>query len=249
MMGENLKAMFWLGQMEFGQKYVPNFLGAQDATYSNYTCYSGLTDRTLCHLILIPLVWEQWNAFHKEPPKSSDPPTGKKNRLLQLFGSWCSEVNTLISETPENMVLRIDIYDRDMIFSWGNGQRVTLLGDAAHPRQPNLGQGGCMAIEDSYQLILELEKVDMKGSDGSLSKHISSALKRYERRRMFRVTTVHAVSRMASEMLSTYNPSPDLGLTFLFNLIGLQIITNPAIHVTHEFMQFPAVHELDDSRP
>lgn len=73
--------------------------------------------------------------------------TGKKKRLLELFGSWCSDVSTLILETPENMVLRRDIYDRDMINSWGNGRRVTLLGDAAHPMQPNLGQGGCMAIE------------------------------------------------------------------------------------------------------
>lgn len=47
------------------------------------------------------------------------------------------------------MILRRDIYDRDMIYSWGNG-RVTLLGDAAHPMQPNFGQGGCMAIEVSY---------------------------------------------------------------------------------------------------
>lgn len=53
---------------------------------------------------------------------------------------------TLISETPENMILQRDIYDRDMINTWGI-DRVTLLGDAAHPMQPNLGQGGCMAIE------------------------------------------------------------------------------------------------------
>jgi len=55
-------------------------------------------------------------------------------------------VIALISETPENMILQRDIYDRDMINTWGI-DRVTLLGDAAHPMQPNLGQGGCMAIE------------------------------------------------------------------------------------------------------
>jgi hypothetical protein len=33
---------------------------------------------------------------------------------------------------------------------------VVLLGDSAHAMQPNLGQGGCMAIEDAYQLVLDL---------------------------------------------------------------------------------------------
>ena len=52
-------------------------------------------------------------------------------------------------ETPDGKILQRDIYDRDMIYCWGIG-RVTLLGDAAHPMQPNFGQGGCMAIEVSY---------------------------------------------------------------------------------------------------
>ena len=34
--------------------------------------------------------------------------------------------------------------------------RVALLGDSAHAMQPNLGQGGCMAIEDGYQLSTDL---------------------------------------------------------------------------------------------
>jgi zeaxanthin epoxidase len=35
-------------------------------------------------------------------------------------------------ETPEDMILQRDIYDRDVIYCWGI-RRVTLLGDAAHP--------------------------------------------------------------------------------------------------------------------
>lgn len=73
---------------------------------------------------------------------------GKKQKLLKLFRHWCDDVVTLISETPDHMILQRDIYDRDMIYSWGT-RRVTLVGDAAHPMQPNLGLGGCMAIEVS----------------------------------------------------------------------------------------------------
>src|SRR6185436_10843760 len=44
-----------------------------------------------------------------------------------------------------------DIHDRLPVPSWSRG-RVTLIGDAAHPTTHNLGQGGCMAIEDAVTL-------------------------------------------------------------------------------------------------
>jgi zeaxanthin epoxidase len=72
--------------------------------------------------------------------------TGKKKRLLEIFDGWCDNVVDLINATDEEAVLRRDIYDRPPTINWGKG-RVTLLGDSVHAMQPNLGQGGCMAIE------------------------------------------------------------------------------------------------------
>lgn len=72
--------------------------------------------------------------------------TGKKERLLKIFGDWCDNVVDLLNATDEEAILRRDIYDKVPILNWGRG-RVTLLGDSVHAMQPNMGQGGCMAIE------------------------------------------------------------------------------------------------------
>nr|XP_043622251.1 zeaxanthin epoxidase, chloroplastic-like [Erigeron canadensis] len=199
--------------------------GAQEANYSGYTCYSGLAEYNPTYVNSIGYrVFlgskryfvacdvgngrMQWYAFHKEAPRSIDASTeraGKKDRLLELFGCWCKDVTTLIAKTREEMIFHRDIYDRDMIYSWGIG-RVTLLGDAAHPMQPNLGQGGCLAIEDCHQLILELDSIKKHGSDATKSNEITSALKRYEQKRILRTKIVHVVTRMASKSLSHYQP-------------------------------------------
>lgn len=233
-------------------KVRSKLFGQEDAKYSDYTCYSGLANfvppyvDSIGYRVFLGLNQYfvasdvgngkiQWYAFHKEPPNNTDPPRGKKKRLLNLFGHWCKDVVELISETQEDMILRRDIYDRDMIYTWGVG-RVTLLGDAAHPMQPNLGQGGCMAIEDCYQLILELDKFVKSGLDFQQSNEISTMLRRYEKKRMFRVSTVHAASRMASKALTAYRPYMEFGSGSL-SFMSSPKITKPSALVVRAFLQ------------
>jgi len=49
------------------------------------------------------------------------------------------------------------LVDRKPKKGWTNGH-ATLLGDAAHPTTPNLGQGGCMAMEGAYILAKSIQK-------------------------------------------------------------------------------------------
>lgn len=74
----------------------------------------------------------------------------------------------MIAATSE--ILRNDIVDRPPIRAWGRG-RITLLGEAAHPTPPNLGQGACQAIEDAVVLADQLRG----GAD------VETALRTHER--------------------------------------------------------------------
>ena len=111
--------------------------------------------------------------------------------------------------------------------------RVALLGDSAHAMQPNLGQGGCMAIEDGYQLAIDLsEAVERARTSGrvldiegilkacrllvALALHdrlnrmtslpcvLCWALQGYQVKRLGRASTIHGLAGMAAIMASTY---------------------------------------------
>ena len=57
-------------------------------------------------------------GFHKEPAGGKDSEGQKKARLLEIFGHWTDMVTDLIRATPEEDVLRRDIFDRPPIFKW-----------------------------------------------------------------------------------------------------------------------------------
>lgn len=202
--------------------------GPTEAVYSGYTCYTGIAD-------FVPADIEsvgyrvflghkqyfvssdvgggkmQWYAFYKEPAGGIDVPSGMKQRLFQIFDGWCDNVIDLIAATDEEAILRRDIYDRTPTLSWGRG-RVTLLGDSIHAMQPNMGQGGCMAIEDSYQLALDLDKAWSKSVESGTPVDVISSLRSYEKSRRLRVAVIHGMARMAAIMASTYKAYLGVGL-------------------------------------
>ncbi len=78
-------------------------------------------------------------------------PRGYKRELRKMFEGWHAPIGDFLEATAEETILKNPAYDLPPLPRWGEG-RVSLLGDAAHPCTPNLGQGGCMAIEDALVL-------------------------------------------------------------------------------------------------
>ena len=91
-----------------------------------------------------------WFATHTTK-QGQRAPFGEKAYLQELFGRWASPIPDLIDATEEEGILRNDVIDRKPTSNWGQGL-ATLLGDAAHPMTPNLGQGACQALEDAMAL-------------------------------------------------------------------------------------------------
>jgi 2-polyprenyl-6-methoxyphenol hydroxylase-like FAD-dependent oxidoreductase len=84
-------------------------------------------------------------------PEHAALPADRKSYLSDLLADWHDPVPRVAAATPSSALTRLPIHDRRPVSEWGCG-RVTLLGDAAHPMTPNLGQGAAQALEDAISL-------------------------------------------------------------------------------------------------
>jgi salicylate hydroxylase len=120
---------------------------------------------------------------------------GERNEVLGLFAGWNSQVRALISGTEQ--VFKWALFDRLPLETWTRG-RVTLLGDAAHPMLPFVGQGAAQSIEDGYVLgrCLAADQNDPE-----------RAINRYAALRRERAAEVQAASRAAGRMMGLSDPA------------------------------------------
>ncbi|HSI69040.1 MAG TPA: FAD-dependent monooxygenase [Gillisia sp.] len=96
-----------------------------------------------------------WWATCNEEFMQGDSPEDTKDKLNRLFGDWHYPIPELIKNTDQ--ILKNSLIDRKPHKGWTKGN-ITLIGDAAHPTTPNLGQGGCLAIEGAYILAKSIQK-------------------------------------------------------------------------------------------
>jgi len=137
--------------------------------------------------------WASINKDLSASKKAIDQESHELNRdeLLRSFDGWWEPIPELICATPAIALIRNVTCDRRLSKKWGEGP-MTLLGDAIHPITPNLGQGGCLAIEDAAILARCLNKYASADKQGG----VTSALRKFEALRFARAAAVRRYSRI-----------------------------------------------------
>lgn len=79
--------------------------------------------------------------------------------LMETFKEFHPDVLEMISKTSKENIILNDIIDLKPMEKW-TAENLCLIGDSAHATTPNMGQGGCQAVEDAYIIgkLLETEK-------------------------------------------------------------------------------------------
>ncbi|MEB6479263.1 FAD-dependent urate hydroxylase HpxO [Acinetobacter vivianii] len=92
-----------------------------------------------------------------------------KQELKAHFKGWCEPVQKLIERLDAHKTNRVEIHDIEPFMDFYKG-RVVLLGDAAHSTTPDIGQGGCQAMEDAIYLARALQ-INTFGLEDALARY------------------------------------------------------------------------------
>jgi salicylate hydroxylase len=121
---------------------------------------------------------------------------GDPGEALAAFAAFHPAVLATLAAVPAGALFKWALHTREPLVSWVEG-RTALLGDAAHPMLPFMGQGAAMSIEDAMVLARALD------ADPSPT----AALRRYEAARRERATAVQLQS--ARRGLALLSSTPD----------------------------------------
>ncbi len=147
---------------------------------------------------MMPISDDRFYFFFDVPiPKGTAlHPDGIRAELAGYFTGWCQPVQNLIQRINPDQTNRIEIHDVEPLDRFTEG-RVVLLGDSAHTTTPDLGQGGCQAMEDAEVLTRYLVTTNLGVAD---------ALKRYEAERRERTSAIVLKARRRANQIHGIDP-------------------------------------------
>lgn len=220
--GEELRGDVLIGADGLRSVVRESVIGDSAPRYAGYLAWRGIAEGTgpvgefwgpgaLFGAMPLPGGLVYWFGTKRVPEGGQDTPAERKAEALATFADWAPGIPALIAATPEAAILRNDICDRAPHRGWSRG-RVTLLGDAAHPMTPHLGQGACQAIEDAAAL----------GACLSESDTVPAALADYERKRFTRTAQLVRRSRLAGRVTQTRDPLLRLGRDAVLRRVSVE---------------------------
>jgi 2-polyprenyl-6-methoxyphenol hydroxylase-like FAD-dependent oxidoreductase len=173
--GTSVEADFVIGADGIKSVVRKNIFGELPLRYAGQTCWRGMAKFTLpadkkfnsyemwgnqkgLRFGFVPTGPDEVYYFttYFTDPNGKDEPGNVKQKVFNLFSCFGELPKQIIEATPEENIIRSDIHDFVPIAHWWKG-RVALVGDAAHATTPNLGQGGCQAVEDAWVIAQSLK--------------------------------------------------------------------------------------------
>lgn len=151
---------------------------------------------------------------------------GSKSEFLNCFEGWNEDLLSMFSSAQE--VYKWGIFERSLPKTLYRDKCV-LLGDAAHPMVPFLGQGGCLAIEDAYCLMSLLME----------EKDINVVLGQYDKLRNRRGSWIQKRSKFQGIFNHVSNPS----LAMIRNFIT-KLIMNNSVNRLHSYDLIKEISKL-----
>lgn len=141
---------------------------------------------------VMPIAEGRFYFFFDVPlPKGLDEDRSTAKRdLKKYFEGWCEPVQKLIDSIDETSVNRVEVHDIEPFAPIAKG-REALLGDAGHSTTPDIGQGGCAAMEDAVVLGQVFQQSDLS---------VEQALESYQSQRVGRVRDLVLKARKRCNM-------------------------------------------------
>ena len=185
------------------------FAANQDPKYSGYSAWRGIGKSNLqkihfalgpdSHIVSYPINKEgdvSFVAVKKEDYqfKESWKEEGSVKDLQDDFSIYDSKIFPALEDSMP--LYKWGIYIRPPLKSM-IAKNITLLGDAAHPMVPFLGQGACMSIEDSYSFAMACKE--------NIA-NLSIAQQAYDFVRSQRTKKIQRLSMMQGKIYHMKNP-------------------------------------------
>jgi 2-polyprenyl-6-methoxyphenol hydroxylase-like FAD-dependent oxidoreductase len=169
-----------------------------------------------------------WLAYTRIP--SGSPPleawdtAADKQACLDQYQGWTFpwlDVQGLFAATPAERVLQLPNVDRDPIPCW-SFDRVTLIGDAAHPMHPVGAQAGSQAVVDGRVLAASL----------MATRDPVEALRRYQDERIVAMNDMIIRNRNLGleSVLQTAEERAPFGFTHIYDVLSREELETTALN-------------------